>query len=296
MRRTALAAGTVAALLAACGREPSESPPAAAAETAPAVSPAPPAAEPTGAPPGFTIRVFREDSDVGVEADVERLDDTGTAHWFADVGSSGIVTRDEPCEPNERFRATPKVPAFLKVEPEGCSITITFHLYGTDATYALVRIADNAANAGDLLVAQANYGLAAERLEYANPEEAQRLNVLAAAAAGRVLGVQTPTTTVNGTQVIAPETVEKLKTYQRQANLPDTGVLDAATREAISKMSHDQVLDHAIETPAPPPADRPVEIRSTVDPGQIQDVTLSPAAAARATAIRGDLQRARDTG
>jgi hypothetical protein len=242
-------------------------------------------------PVALTIQVFREESATGVAAEIERLDDTNTGHHVASVGDSGVARLTQPCNDGERFAAKPMIAAFLRVAPEKCAKTITFRLHSAPATYALMRAGDDAVKTGDLLVAQANYGLAAERLRYAKPEEADRLEALATAAAGRILGVATPTITQGGKEVVSGEMAEKLRTFQRGAQLPESAVLDAATREAISKMPRAQVLQRALETSATV-ASPNVPPQTAVRAEEVRAVVLSPAARARATAVQRSIDRA----
>lgn len=230
------------------------------------------------------IRVLQEDGDEGVAASIDRLDDTNVEHHLVDVDDSGIARLRQPCNDGERFAAKPKVATYLRTNPEVCAQTITFRLYGAQATYRLIQIADEAAKAGDPVVAQANYGLAADRLRYAKPDESARLMVLANAAAGRILGVQTPVTTQGGKETVSNEMVEKLKLYQRASKLRESGVLDAATREAMSKVPPNHVLQRAIDSTAATSASTPEH--SVLNATEVRAVELSPAAKIEASAVR----------
>lgn len=240
----------------------------------------------------LTIRVLREDSDTGVAADVERIEDAGT-RWFANVDDSGIAQLAQPCSPEQRFQASPKVPAFLRTAPQQCASTITFRLYGTAATYQLIRVGDTAARGGDLLVAQANYGLAAERLQWAHPDKAQNLQTLASAAAGRLLGVENPTVSVQGRLAVSPETIEALKDFQRGAALPPTGRLDTATREAMTRTPPQIILRRALESPLAAPSSNQLEFRSAIRVVEVESVELTPAVEADAIALRQRVERAK---
>lgn len=271
-------------MLAACGRGgQSEGPVPEAAEVAPATE------DPEIATAALTIRVLREDGDQGVAATIGRLDDTNVEHHVVDVDDTGIARLDAPCSEDDRFAAKPRVAAYLRTAPQRCAQTITFRLYSAQATYQLIQIADGAAKAGDLVVAQANYGLAADRLRYAKPEESARLRVLANAAAGRILGVQTLTTTQDGKETVSGEMVDKLKLYQRAAQLPESGELDAATRAAISKMPPSQVLQRAVDSTAD--ASTPTPQTSAVNVAEVRAVDLSPAAKTEASAIRNRIDK-----
>jgi hypothetical protein len=245
--------------------------------------------QPSDAAAAVTIRVLREDGEGGVAATIGRLDDTDVEHHVVDVDDSGIARLDEPCNEEDRFAAKPRVAAYLRTAPQRCAQTITFRLYSAHATYQLIQIADERAKAGDLIVAQANYGLAADRLKYAKPAESARLTVLANAAAGRILGVQTPTTTQDGKETVSGEMVEKLKLYQNAAQLPESGVLDAATREAISKIPPSQVLRRAVDSTAD--ASTPAPQASTMNVAAVRAVDLSPATKTEASAIRNRIDK-----
>lgn len=273
-------------MLTACGRGgQSEGPVPEAARAAedPEVATAEPQ-QPSDAAAALTIRVLREDGDQGVAATIGRLDDTNVEHHVIDVDDTGIARLDDPCSEEDRFAAKPRVATYLRTAPQRCAQTITFRLYSAQATYQLIQIADEAAKGGDLVVAQANYGLAADRLRYAKPDESTRLTVLANAAAGRILGVQTLTTTQDGKETVSRELVDKLKLYQRAAQLPESGVLDTATREAISKMPPSQVLQRAVESTAA--ASAPTPQASVMNVAEVRAVALSPAAKTEASAIR----------
>jgi hypothetical protein len=84
--------------------------------------------------------------------------------------------------------------------------------------------------------------------------------------------------------------VDKLKLYQRAAQLPETGVLDAATREAISKVPMQQVLQRATDTTAATSTVTPA--RSAVNAAEVRAVELSPAAKTEASAIRQRIDKA----
>lgn len=245
--------------------------------------------QPSDAAAALTIRVLREDGDEGVAATIGRLDDTNVAHHVIDVDDTGIARLDDPCSEEDRFAAKPRVATYLRTAPQRCAQTITFRLYSAQATYQLIQIADEAAKGGDLVVAQANYGLAADRLRYAKPDESARLTVLANAAAGRILGVQTLTTTQDGKETVSGELVDKLKLYQRAAQLPESGELDAATREAISKTPPSQVLQRAVDSTAD--ASAPTPQTSVMNVAEVRAVDLSPATKTEASAIRNRIDK-----
>jgi putative peptidoglycan binding protein len=189
----------------------------------------------TSAPAALLIRVLQEDSDAGVAAVVSRLDDTGGAHFVADVDDTGIARLTQPCAAGDRFEANPKVEAFLRVAPQPCAQTVTFRLYSARATYELIRVAENDEKTGDFAAAQARYGLAAERLQFSKPLEADRVKTLASKNVGKLLGVDQPTTVVDGKHRISPMMVDQLRLYQQKANIPVTGVIDQRTRDALSR-------------------------------------------------------------
>jgi hypothetical protein len=281
----------MASMLGGCGRDHQPRGPVPEAAESAAPSSQPEVAGGSGDPPAaaLTIRVLREDRDDGVAATIGRLDDTNIEHYVVDVDDSGIARLTQPCTAGERFAAKPKVATYLRTAPQACAQTITFRLYGAQATYRLIQIADEATTAGDLVVAQANYGLAAERLRYAQPEESAHLTVLANATAGRILGVQAPTISQDGRDSVSHEMVDRLKTYQRATGLRESGVLDVATREAISKMPANQVLDRAIDTTAA--TNTVTQQQSVLKAAEVRTVVLSPAAQTEATNIRKHIDR-----
>lgn len=187
------------------------------------------------APARLVIQVFQEDSNRGVAAQVSRLDDTGAAHFVVDVDDSGVARLPQPCTAEDRFAANPIVAAFLRVAPQPCAPTVTFRLYSAQTTYELIRVAENAEKAGNFSVAQANYGLAAERLQYSKPPEADKLKMLASRNVGKILGVDQPTVVVNGKSTLAPGMENKVREYQKKARIPVTGEIDPKTREALSR-------------------------------------------------------------
>lgn len=285
-----VAALMTASMLGGCGRDHQpRGPVPEAAEAVP--TPEPAAAGDTDRQPeaALTIRVLQEDRDDGVAATIDRLDDTDVGHYVVEVDDSGVATLAQACSAGERFAAKPKIATYLRTAPQACAHTITFRLYGAQATYRLIQIADEATKAGELVVAQANYGLAAERLRYAQPEESAHLTVLANAAVGRILGVQAPTISQGGTDTVSHEMIDRLKIYQRAAGLPESGVLDVATREAISKAPANLVLDRATDTTAAPSAVTPQQ--SVLKAAEVRTVVLSPAAQTEATAIRRRIDR-----
>jgi hypothetical protein len=109
-------------------------------------------------------------------------------------------------------------------------------LYSTQATLQLIKRGDDATAGGDLLVAQSNYGTAADRLQYAEPEKAQRLRVLSTVAAGRALGVTQPVQGADGSEAPSTELKDRVRDFQKQNGIEPTGDLDARTRESIGRM------------------------------------------------------------
>jgi hypothetical protein len=241
--------------------------------------------------PGLTIEVFQEDSDMGVAADINRLDDTNKSFFLASVDDSGVAKIKQPCREGDRFAAQPRVDAFLSIRPQACATKITFRLYGAKATYSLIQIADNATRQGNFVLAQANYGLAAERLRYAKPDESNNLDVLANVAAGKILGVHAPTTVIDGKHSVSTEMVEKLKAYQRSINVPESGVLDTATREGISKTPPTAILQKAVETQPTAAVDTSAVLHSTIKVTEMQAVQPSATTKKESAAIRKNLER-----
>ncbi len=181
------------------------------------------------------IQVFQEDTDMGAAAVINRLDDTGAPHYVTDVDNTGVASISTPCMPGDRYQAEPKASVFLRVAPQPCASKVTFRLYSAQATRQLIILAQNDEKAGNFVSAQEKFSLAAERLQISQPVEAGQMKVHASRNAGLILGVEHPTTTVNGKETVSPQTVEKLKLYQQKSNIPVTGVIDQKTREALLK-------------------------------------------------------------
>jgi len=225
-------AGIVSWSLSACdGNEPPRTP--AAEPQRPQDTPNP--QNGGGTPPAspLVIQVFREDADVGIAADINRLDDTGNPHYYATVDDTGTTKLAQPCSASDRFQADPKVPAYLRVAPQPCASIVTFRLYSAQATEIMIRVAENDERAGDFASAQANFGKAAERLQYSKPLEAEQLKVRVNENVGKLLGVQHPTVSVNGKQTVSPQLSDRIKLYQENAHLPVTGQIDKPTRERL---------------------------------------------------------------
>jgi hypothetical protein len=186
---------------------------------------------------GLIIRVLQGDSDAGMAAVVNLLESTGEARWIADVDDSGVARLAQACAAGERLEAKPMVVDFLHVAPQPCAAAVTFRFYTTQATDQLVVLAARHEKVGRYAAAQAAYGRAADRLEYSEPQKADRLRGLATRNVGRILGVERATLRVNGKDRLAPKMIDRLKAYQRRVRIPQTGVIDEATRDALYKDS-----------------------------------------------------------
>jgi hypothetical protein len=202
--------------------------------TIPATEKKPAEPEPSTAA-ALVIQVFQEDTTMGAAAVINRLDDTGTAHYVTDVDNSGVASIATPCMPGDRYQAEPKASVFLRVPPQPCASKVTFRLYSAQSARQLIIVAQNDEKAGNFASAQEKFSLAAERLQISQPAEADQMKVHASRNAGLILGVEHPTTTVNGKETVSPQTVEKLKLYQQKSNIPVTGVIDPKTGEALLK-------------------------------------------------------------
>jgi hypothetical protein len=73
-------------------------------------------------------------------------------------------------------------------------------------------------------------------LQYAKPEEARRLRVLSQVAAGRALGVTVPVQGAGGAERPTEEFKDRVRQFQKENGLKETGELDARTRESIGRM------------------------------------------------------------
>ena len=231
----------VVGLLAGCG---GEKPPAVAVQPAEVVSPAvpeapaasgAPASAPEAKPVALVFRVIREGGG-GIDATINQVNLQGQASFYATVPSSGETALDKPCETGQRFQAEPKVAAFLRGPTQDCAQRVEFMLYSTQATLQFIKRGDDASRGGDLLVAQSNYGTAADRLQFAEPEKARQLRVLSTVAAGRALGVEQPVQGAGGSEQPTPEFTDRVRVFQKQNGIEATGELDARTRDSIRRM------------------------------------------------------------
>jgi hypothetical protein len=230
-------------LLSACGdkRDPKPPPP-----PGPEASPTRNDTAESTAP--LVFRVMREGGG-GIDATINKIDPQDQAIFYATVPGDGTKVMDKACEAGERFRAEPKVEAFQLGPPQECAARVEFMLLSTLATLQFMRRGDDASAAGDLLAAQSNYGIAADRLEYAKPEQARRLRVLSTVAAGRALGVTQPVQGAGGSEQPSVEFKDRVRLFQKENGIRETGELDARTRESIGRMQL-----RGAEVVVPPPA------------------------------------------
>jgi hypothetical protein len=222
-----------ASLLAACSREkPMDD----ATSTPPvATEPAPPDAAATPATAPLVFRVMREGGG-GLDATINQVDPQGQASFYATVPGSGEAALEKPCESGQRFQAEPKVAAFLRGPTQDCAARVEFMLYSTQATLQFIKRGDDASASGDLLVAQSNYGTAADRLQFAEPGKAQRLRVLSTVAAGRALGVEHPVQGGGGAEQPTAEFKDRVRLFQKENGIRESGELDGHTRDSIGRM------------------------------------------------------------
>ena len=183
----------------------------------------------------LVFRVIREGGG-GVDATINRIGPAGQVSFYAAVPGSGEKALDKPCEAGQRFQAEPKAAAFLSGPTQDCAERVEFMLYSTQATLQFIKRGDDASRGGDLLVAQSNYGTAADRLQYARPDESRQLRVLSIVAAGRALGVAQPVQGAGGSEQPTPEFEDRVRVFQMQNGIEATGDLDARTRESIGRM------------------------------------------------------------
>jgi hypothetical protein len=230
----------VGILLVACGGERppvTEVRPADAVEPQSPPGPPPAPADATAAPAkvALVFRVMREGGG-GIDATINQIGNQGQVSFYATVPGSGEAALDKPCERGQRFQAEPKVAAFLRGPTQDCAERVEFMLYSTQATLQFIKRGDDASAGGDLLVAQSNYGTAADRLQYAEPEKARQLRVLSTVAAGRALGVTQPVQGAGGSEQPSAEFKDRVRVFQRENGIEATGDLDARTRESIGRM------------------------------------------------------------
>jgi hypothetical protein len=222
-----------ACLLAACSREKpmdrATGAPPVAAEAAATDGAATPATAP------LVFRVMREGGG-GLDATINRIDPQGQASFYVTVPGSGEAALEKACGAGQRFQAEPKVAAFLRGPTQDCAARVEFMLYSTQATLQFIKRGDDATASGDLLVAQSNYGTAADRLQYAEPDKAQSLRVLSTVAAGRALGVDHPVQGAGGVEQPTAEFKDRVRLFQKENGISESGELDGRTRESIGRM------------------------------------------------------------
>ncbi|HEY6123087.1 MAG TPA: peptidoglycan-binding domain-containing protein [Steroidobacteraceae bacterium] len=259
----------VAALLAACS---GDRPPVVEVQPAEVATPAmeaQPTVTETSAGPvnaALVFRVIREGGG-GVDATINEVDRQGQASFYATVPGTGEKALDKPCEAGQRFQAEPKVAAFLRGPTQDCAERVEFMLYSTQATLQFIKRGDDATAGGDLLVAQSNYGTAADRLQYAEPEKARQLRVLSTVAAGRALGVVEPVKGAGGSEQPSREFKDRVRVFQRQNGIEATGELDARTRDSIGRM---QLRGGAVVVP-------PAASSGALSPTSVASVAAAPA-------------------
>jgi hypothetical protein len=184
-------------------------------------------------PPPLEFQV-KLDNGRGAEATINEVRPDNQRLFVADVPASGIVARDAACTSGQRFQAEPKVPGFLLTEILPCAPRVEFTLYSVQTMNAIINTGDFAMGSGNFQIAQSNYGLAADRIQYSDPERAQKLRGLAATAAGRLLGVDRPLDSTNTRPSV--EFSDRVRAFQSEHGLEATGELDSATRDSIGRI------------------------------------------------------------
>jgi hypothetical protein len=272
----------ISALLAACsGGQPAVT----QLQPADVATPAPPPAEPetavaTPEKVALVFRVIREGGG-GIDATINEVDPRGQVSFYATVPGTGEKALDKPCEAGQRFQAEPKVAAFLRGPTQDCAERVEFMLYSTQATLQFIKRGDDASRGGDLLVAQSNYGTAADRLQFAEPDKARQLRVLSTVAAGRALGVTQPVQGAGGSEQPSPEFKDRVRVFQRQNGIEATGDLDARTRESIGRM---QLRGDAVVVP--PAASGAVNPASAAAVAAAPALVVTPQAATPVVEVR----------
>ncbi|HYJ39467.1 MAG TPA: peptidoglycan-binding domain-containing protein [Steroidobacteraceae bacterium] len=225
----------VSGLLAACG---GGQPPVAEVQPVESATPATATADTPVSEPAKVALVFRvmREGGGGIDATINEIDPQGQVRFYATVPGTGEKALDKPCDAGQRFQAEPRVAAFLRGPTQECADRVEFMLYSTQATLQFIKRGDDASRGGDLLVAQSNYGTAADRLQFAEPDKARQLRVLSTVAAGRALGVTRPVQGAGGSEQPTPEFKDRVRVFQRQNGIEATGDLDARTRETLGRM------------------------------------------------------------
>jgi hypothetical protein len=264
--------------LAGCGRDSTPEPVAATAVAAEAIpepaEPDDPSAQSDETSAPLVFHVTREGGG-GIDAVIKKLDLQDVATNYARVPPSGIKVMNKPCDEGDRFQAEPMVDAFQLEAPKECSTRIQFRLLSTRQTFEYMRRGDDASAAGDFTLAQSNYGIAADRLAYAKPAESKRLRVLSQITAGRALGVTRPVEGAGGNEQPTAEFKDRVRVFQRENGIEQTGELDSRTRESIGRMRL-----RGADVVVPPAAATTPE--ATVNPAA---VVVAPAGAAAAVPV-----------
>lgn len=183
------------------------------------------------------IAVVREGSKSGIEAEIFRLDEEGKSRYFASTNEQGIAIPELACVATDRFEAKPRIPGYLKVSAKPCRESIDIDLPSAQATYALVVLGTEALAAKDWAKVQGYYALAASKLALSSSAESMYLSGQALVAAGRALGEEEPTQTINNVEVLTPQAINRLKAFQSSKGLNATGILDANTHQELSGLS-----------------------------------------------------------
>lgn len=189
-----------------------------------------------------SVIVRQESNHNPIAADIFRQ---GDSTLFVSVGDSGEATLDKTCTSSDMFIVTPRVAAYLQIEPIPCSPTLDFELPSANTTYALVVQGDDAFKAGNFAAAQHYYTIAADRFAVSQPGLSSNLRSKANVAAGRALQIVNPTVQLNGNERLSVETQNKLKELQSRKGLPVTGALDEATSGKLSGMSKQDAIKNA---------------------------------------------------
>jgi hypothetical protein len=294
MRAITLLPLVLCSLLAGCPdrKEPQHEAVAGAVPAGPAERAAAPVSE-----AGLTFSVTREDGG-GLDAKIfEVLSETETRE-VVEVPASGVVQLPQPCSQGQSFKAIPVVQNFELAAPQPCAARVDFVLLAPERTFSFMKAGDDAFTAGNFQLAQENFGRAADRIQYSSPKEAQRLRLLSTAAAGRVLGVENPVTTTDENGQPTMEFKDRVRQFQRENGIAETGELDSNTRSSIGRMKMQGaavVVPPAAVVEAAPaiPSAAMTEYQPRTDMNQVLITPASPQTAEmiRANRLRAAAQR-----
>ncbi|TCW78852.1 hypothetical protein C5O80_31775 [Burkholderia sp. SRS-46] len=193
------------------------------------------------------IDVHQKGTSSGVPADIYRIASDGNKYYVATTDQSGTVTPNSSCLNTDRFNVTTTLPDYLDPGPQACGPVVHFEVSTAQAAYALVKLGGDAFKADRFGEAQAYFSAAADALQQSRPGDAHFLRGQALLSAGKMLGVDVPTATVNGVPTATIEFTRKLRQFQSSQNLTPTGKLDDSTVQSLGGIGKTEALQRALK-------------------------------------------------